>query len=125
MKDLNFKENSEKKNNELKKEKEEENVCIRCKWDKDSNFLNKKKSRESDENELEECYNENTVKKLNTDPNSNKLEINFGFDLIKDSYSNDTGLDNIFIVFKSINDVLYIIYANNIHSIILFNFIDN
>ena len=67
----------------------------------------------------------NTVKNINTDPNSNKLEINFGFDLIKDSYCDNTGLDNIFIVFKSINDILYIIYANDGHSIILFNFIDN
>ena len=125
MKDLNFKENNEKKNNELKKEKEEEKVCIKCKWDKNSNFLNKKKSRELDEIDFGECCNENTVKNLNTDPNSNNLEIIFGFELIKDSYSNDTGLDNIFIVFKSINDILYIIYANDGHSIILFNFIDN
>ena len=34
-------------------------------------------------------------------------------------------LDNMFIVFKAINDILYIIYEKDNPSIIIYNLIDN
>ena len=45
-------------------------------------------------------------------------------DLVIDSYSNNW-LINKFIVFKSLNNILYLIYSNNNKSIISYNIIDN
>ena len=41
-------------------------------------------------------------------------------EITKDSYA-DYGLDNIFIIFKTINDLLYLIYTNKNKSIICYN----
>ena len=45
-------------------------------------------------------------------------------DLVIDSYSNNWTI-NKFIVFKSFNNILYLIYSNNNKSIISYNIIDN
>ena len=45
-------------------------------------------------------------------------------DLVIDSYSNNWTIDK-FIVFKSFNNILYLIYSNNNKSIISYNIIDN
>ena len=114
MKKLNSKENIEEIKNETKIDidinKDKENECTKCKCFKNTKLLNKKTNRVEDEIDLENYCPISNNKDLNT--NSNKININFCLDLIKDSYCNDTGLDNIFIIFKSINDILYIIYAN-------------
>ena len=82
---------------------------------------------EDEETPSEEYYVlrvENNGEKLDAKhENTNQLNIDFGMGLIKDSYTNDTGVDNVFIVFKAINEILYIIYANYKLSIIIFNFI--
>ena len=61
----------------------------------------------------------------NTKNNYNILNIHIYKDLITDSYITDIGLDNIFCLFKSINNIIYLIYANDDISIIVFNFIDH
>ena len=55
---------------------------------------------------------------------SNPLDIEFLTNLIVNS-SSKFGLDNTFIVFESINYVLYLIYADENKSIISYNIIDN
>ena len=59
--------------------------------------------------------------KIKKDKNS--IDLNYK-DITKDSYSYYK-LDNSFIVFKSINNILYLIYATQNISIILYNLIDN
>ena len=85
------------------------------------NILNKKTKRI---NVKFKCKSEKKIVEENN-YNLNKLNIEFYKDLITDSYINDIGLDNIFCIFNSINNILIIIYANNNQSIILFNIIDN
>ena len=54
---------------------------------------------------------------------SNPKDITIFRDLTKDSYS--FFIENTFIVFKSINDILYLIYTNENKSLISFNIIEN
>ena len=54
---------------------------------------------------------------------SNPEDIRFVKDLTNDSYALD--LDNIFCVFKSIDEIIYLIYSNEEGSIISFKLIDN
>ena len=56
--------------------------------------------------------------------NSDITDIQFSHNLVMDSFS-QFALDNTFTVFKSINDILYLIYTNNNSSIISFDLIDN
>ena len=56
--------------------------------------------------------------------NSNPKEIHFLKDLVKDSYARSI-LDNTFIIFKSKNEILYLIYTNIDNSIVSYNIIDN
>ena len=106
MNGLTFNENIEKikieaqKENDIDIDKEKEcKECTKCNCCKDIKLLNKKTNRVEDEIDLENYYPISNNKDLNT--NSNKININFCLDLINDSYCNDTGLDNIFIIFKS------------------------
>ena len=63
--------------------------------------------------------------KPNTDElNQNFYEVKFITDITKDSYAL-FGLDNTFCVFKSINDILYLIYTDINSSIISYNLIEN
>ena len=119
MKDSILNKNEMEAKKETKTDKIEEKECSECCCD--IKMLNKKTIRTKNE-----VVSENNGEKLDAKhENTNQLNIDFGMGLIKDSYTNDTGVDNVFIVFKAINDILYIIYANNNMSIILFNFIDN
>ena len=59
-----------------------------------------------------------TLKSYHTNPKNIKLLT----DIKKDSYA-CTNLDNIFTVFKSINDILYLIYSNKSNSIICYDII--
>jgi len=61
--------------------------------------------------------NEICLKKIN-------INIEFSKDLITDSYV-DYNLDNTFCVFKSINNILYLIYSNYNNSIISYSIIEN
>ena len=69
-------------------------------------------------------------KEININMNSPKnndlkpLYIQYSKSLTSDSYAH-YALDNTFCIFKSINDILYIIYSNKNKSIISYNFITN
>ena len=54
---------------------------------------------------------------------SNPKDITIFRDLTKDSYN--FFIENTFTVFKSINDILYLIYTNENKSLISFNIIEN
>ena len=109
------KEDEKEKNKESNKDKMKEKELT------DIKILNKKTDRAKNEINLE-----NDDKKLNINENTNnQIDIHFGMDIINDSYSNDTAVDNMFIVFKAINNILYIIYAKDKPSIIIYNLIDN
>ena len=66
-----------------------------------------------------EKFNENSVIKINP------KDIYFLNDLINNCYTYYPFLDNTFCVFNSVNDILYLIYANQDKSIISYNIIDN
>ena len=55
---------------------------------------------------------------------NNPKDLIFLKDLVIDSYSNNWLIDK-FIVFKSFNSILYLIYSDNNKSIISYNIIDN
>ena len=63
-------------------------------------------------------------KSITNEFNPNLNEIKLLTDITKDSYAL-LGLDNTFCVFKSINDILYLIYTNIYCSIISYNLIEN
>ena len=63
-------------------------------------------------------------KDYNINFNTNPKDIKYSNDLIKDSYAYSC-LDNTFSIFKSINEILYLIYANENKSIICYNLIEN
>ena len=66
---------------------------------------------------------------INSDNKNKENNINFELiqipnDFIKDSYA-QFALGNTFSIFKSIEDILYLIYTNKNNSIVSFNLIDN
>jgi len=71
-------------------------------------------------------YDNKAFNEINTKikSNQNPKDISFSNDLIEDSYANNN-LDNTFSVFKSINNILYLIFSNENRSIISYNLIDN
>jgi len=73
-----------------------------------SNYITNKRKRENDLKRLEE-----------EGPN-----FIFCKNLVEDSF-NDLGTDNTFTIFKSFNNILYLIYSNRSKSIIAFDIIDN
>ena len=85
---------------------------------KEINIWNKKENKKT-EKISEEINNQET----NIGNNSNIFNYEFIRNIATDSYS--YGTDNAMAVFKSINDILYFIYSNNINSIISYNLIDN
>ena len=60
----------------------------------------------------------------NIEFNSDPKDIKFLNDITTDSYT-EQYLDNSFILFKSINNILYLIYRNKDNSIIFYNLINN
>ena len=68
--------------------------------------------------------NDKIENKENNEYNSNPKDIIFFNNIVNDSYSDDYLIDK-FIVFKSINKILYLIYANWNKSIISYNIIEN
>ena len=69
---------------------------------------------------------ENKISKVTkNNSNSNPTNIQFSKDLIKDSYNDDLSFNNTFCAFKSINDILYLIYSNKNKSIISYDLINN
>ena len=89
-------------------------------FDKDSILIVNKPS-ENDHFEIDKMVKN---KNFNNDFNSNPMTIEFSKDLIYDSYTNER-LDNTFIVFKSIDNIFYLIYTNLDNSIIAYDLIDN
>ena len=70
--------------------------------------FNSKKKKNDFINEKKEIYNPG--KNINKEESAKIYNIQFLKDLINDSYiDNDIFLDNTFIVFKSIEDILYLI----------------
>ena len=66
------------------------------------------------------CVNQNKKNEIQDNPK----DMQFLNILSKDSYSY-YDIDNSFCVFKSINNIFYLIYANEYNSIISYNIIDN
>ena len=62
------------------------------------------------------------LKKFHFNPNAEDIKLSS--DIVQDSYAYDN-LDNSFTVFKSINDILYLIYTNANKSIICFDLENN
>jgi len=60
---------------------------------------------------------------MNYNLNNNPISINTSIDIVKDSFADDDS-DNSFCVFKSINNILYLIYSNSKKSIICYDMID-
>ena len=54
----------------------------------------------------------------------NNFDVEFISDIAKESFST-FGIDNSFLVFKAINDIYYLIYANIKNAIIIYNLISN
>ena len=78
---------------------------------------------ESNEKFLMDPYKNIKENKINIKIHSDPKDIQFLKDIIEDSFDN-FGLDNIFCVFKSVNNILYLIYSS-LKSIICYNIIDN
>ncbi len=51
---------------------------------------------------------------------SNPKNIELLFDITEDSYTHHS-LDNTFTIFKSFNDIIYVIYSNQFNSIISYD----
>ena len=89
------------------------------------NEINKlKKIHNIKESKINKNENINSIKLKNNYSNINPKNIEYLYDIVNDSYSNLL-LSNTFSVFKSINDILYLIYSNENKSIILYNIINN
>ena len=78
--------------------------------------MSKKKEIRSDENKK----NENIIDSEILLKNENNLKFYLKSDFIKDSYACHT-LPNTFTIFKSINDLLYLIYSTETNSIICYD----
>ena len=77
-------------------------------------ILNKKTKRTNDKD-----------KNNSLDNKRNPKNFHYLRDLAKDSYIYNDFLDNIFTVFKSIDDIFYLIYVTKRNSIIAYNLISN
>jgi len=88
--------------------------------DKD-NILLVNKPSENDQIEIDKMIRN---KNINNDFNSDPINTEFSKDLIYDSYTNER-LDNTFIIFKSIDNIFYLIYTNLDNSIFAYDLIDN
>ena len=93
------------------------------------NELNIKRKRNKD---LANKKNDNNLniniieENINNEYKSNPLNMHFEKDIINDSFCHIIGnTNNSFIVFKSHDGILYIIYSNKYKSIISYNLIDN
>ena len=97
--------------NKKEEEKDIEKVDLKeeKKPEKTNNKAKRKKNRKNKKNNSSELIN---------------LKLKFLTDLTNDAFSHYK-LDNVFIVFKSIENIIYIIYANLNYSIICLNLIDN
>ena len=71
---------------------------------------------------MNEDKNENIFK---CEYKTNPTNIEYYSDLTKDSYCQYSFLDNIFNIFKSINNILYLIYTNEMKSIFFYDLINN
>ena len=84
------------------------------------NKNNKKKNNYKEENKEEKRMQNNIENKFDSNP----LNIGFLKNLITDSFCR-YWCDNTFSLFKSYNNIFYIVYTNNSKSIISFDIIDN
>lgn len=57
-------------------------------------------------------------------PNVNPIDIKTSIDIIKDDLSCDY-YNNSFLIFKSINDIIYLLYSTENKSIITFDLVHN
>ena len=89
------------------------------------NEINKlKKDNGINGNEINRIDNKNSPKIDNNVNNTNNKNLTFLYDIVNDAYFNIC-LANSFSVFKSINDILYLIYSNQNKSIILYDIMVN
>ena len=96
--------------------------------DKNHKILNKKFKRVKIKKSKNISKNDKHEKRMQLKIRKNNIltPINFKYlkDLVNDAYTH-LYIDNTFILFKSIDDLIYIIYSNNKKSIIAYNLIDN
>jgi len=96
--------------------------------DKNHKILNKKFKRVKIKKSKNISKNDKHEKRMELKIRKNNIltPINFKYlkDLVNDAYTH-LYIDNTFILFKSIDDLIYIIYSNNKKSIIAYNLIDN
>ena len=81
---------------------------------------NKKNSTKNEKEKIDKKLNKI---KPNYEFKSNPEKIKYLKDITNDSYSNSYS-DNIFIIFESFNNILYLIYSNKNNSIVTYNLID-
>ena len=99
------------------------------KKNKNSNTNTNKNTNTSIHNTKENyIYNKKSYKKSIDEPlneNNEELDINFSpIDLVEDSFCK-YWLDNSFFIFNSINNILFVVYTNEVRSIISYNLINN
>ena len=111
------KEKINKKDNKIKTSIKKEK---KTKKEEDNKILNNKRKRQKTKKEKEKSNN-NTIEKAYT--STNPENINFFYELTYDSESY-YAFGNTFCVFKSIDDIFYLVYSNK-NSILSYNIIDN
>ena len=92
----------------------EKNAILNNEINNNNSIINLERN---ENNKISEKYKNN----LDNEYNINKIK--FFKELTKDSFSNEY-VDNSFTVFKSINEILYLIYATNKNSIISYDLIN-
>jgi len=88
------------------------------------NEINKIKEEINNLKEENEKLKSEIVKFKEYHERTKPKDIKFLTDIVNDSYDNK-GLDNAFIVFNSINQILYLIYSNKSKSIICYDLNEN
>ena len=103
-------------NNEIKILRDEINLLK-----EEIKMLKNNNLKENKINKIDDC-----IKRIDNKDNNiiNPKNIEYLYDIVNDSYS-DFYLANTFSIFKSINDILYLVYSNKNKSIIFYNIINN
>ena len=93
----------------------------------ENKILNKKRERanvnEGEQNQLKDDIIDSV--NFNLQFTSNPTQLKFFQNLIDEKWDKHYGYENKFIIFKSVDDILYLIYTNSKSSIILYNIEDN
>ena len=116
--------------NNINNSKEDKNYKSKNKMKKRIKVLGKSKiieNKSAKNNKIKNNINDHLNKKFKSNKIKNKLNLtNFRFKKhLIDDVAMISGSDNKFCIFKSIDDIICILYQNFKYSIILYNYIDN